>query len=404
MISPVVDRGLLEGGECRDVPAAQASSEVHVVVSRIGRWTVTFCMAFVLGTLVGPVLSAQLLPVALAPGDTLPITCPTRMNRVTDPAHTVWTVRCKGQKVIGSPTPTAIATATATGSPTATASPTATPSATPTPAASRTPSPSASPTSTAAPGSSVLVGAGDIANCSLTGDEETAKLLDGIAGTIFTAGDNVYADGTSAQFASCYDPSWGRHSARTRPAPGNHDYHTPGASGYFGYFGPNAGPAGLGYYAFDLGAWRVYSLNSEVISDAEIAWLRADLAANPRSCIAAYWHHPRYATLDANGSHGSNAQVEPLWDAVADAGADLVLNGHSHHYERFAPNRGVTEVVVGTGGTGLNGFATTILAGSQARNATAHGVLKLTLTASGFTGEFVPVAGQTFTDTFSGSC
>lgn len=252
--------------------------------------------------------------------------------------------------------------------------------------------------------STTLVGAGDIAVCSSTGDEATAKLLDGIPGTVFTAGDNVYSDGTAAEFSKCYAPSWGRHRARTRPAPGNHDYHVAGAAGYFGYFGTVAGPSGRGYYAYDIGGWRVYSLNSEVVSTAQVDWLRNDLAANASRCVAAYWHHPRFATPDDNGSHGPQEEVEPLWDALADSGAELVLNGHSHHYERFAANRGITEVIVGTGGTGLNGFDNDIATGSVVRNGTTHGVLELTLSANGFAGRFVPVAGKTFTDTFGGTC
>ena len=249
--------------------------------------------------------------------------------------------------------------------------------------------------------SSILVGAGDIAECGTSDDEATAKLLDAISGTVFTLGDNVYSDGTAAEFAQCYGPTWGRHKARTKPSPGNHDYHVAGAAGYFDYFDDVAGP---GYYAYNLGAWRIYSLNSEVISNAEVNWLRNDLASNATRCVAAYWHHPRYATPDQNGSHGSNPATEPLWDALADAGAELALSGHSHHYERFTASRGITEVVVGTGGAGLSGFSNNIAAGSVARNSTTHGVLKLTLSSSGYSAQFVPIAGQAFTDRFSGSC
>ena len=261
-----------------------------------------------------------------------------------------------------------------------------------------------SPSPTPGPGGpAVLVGAGDIGNCRTTTDEATAKLLDGIPGTVFTAGDNAYSDGTSANFTECYAPTWGRHRARTRPAPGNHDYHTAGASAYFAYFGATAGPAGLGYYAYDLGAWRVYSLNSEVVSSEQTTWLINDLAAHPSACIAAYYHHPRYATPYANGSHGSHSSSAPLWDALADAGADLVLNGHSHHYERLAPKRGITQVIVGIGGTKMNGFGPPI-DGSLMRQSTAHGVLKVTLDPDGYNAQFVPIEGQTFTDAFTGSC
>lgn len=259
------------------------------------------------------------------------------------------------------------------------------------------------PVSPPSGGATVLVGAGDIANCSTTTDEATARLLDGTAGTVFTAGDNVYADGTAAQFRDCYGPTWGRHRARTRPSPGNHDYHVSGASGYYDYFGAAAGPGRVGYYAYDVGAWRVYSLNSEVVSPTQVEWLRADLAANPSSCVAAYWHQPRWATEYPNGSHGANPASEPLWDALADAGAEIVVNGHSHHYERLAPIRGITEVVVGTGGTGLNGFGSPI-AESRVRNSVAHGVLKLSLAPGSYSARFIPIAGQTFTDSFNGTC
>lgn len=252
-------------------------------------------------------------------------------------------------------------------------------------------------------GATVIVGAGDIASCGSRADEATAQLLDSIAGTVFTAGDNVYADGTAAEFQQCYGPSWGRHRARTRPAPGNHDYHVSGATGYYGYFGETAGPSGRGYYAYDVGEWRVYSLNSEIVSAAQVDWLRSDLAANPSACVAAYWHHPRWATTDKNGSHGSSEFAEPLWDALADAGAELVINGHSHHYERLAPIRGMTEVVVGTGGVGLTDFGTPI-AESLVRNSATHGVLKVTLLPGGFSAQFLPAGGGTFTDAFSASC
>ncbi|MEJ7802272.1 MAG: metallophosphoesterase [Candidatus Limnocylindria bacterium] len=273
-----------------------------------------------------------------------------------------------------------------------------------------TPSPNATtspvPTPTPSPGGSgaaVLVGAGDIGNCTTTSDEATAKLLGGIAGTVFTAGDAAYPDGATSDFSQCYDPTWGRHKARTRPAPGNHEYHQSGAAPYYAYFGSNAGPSGQGYYAYNLGGWRVYSLNSSVVSSDQTTWLRNDLAANAGACVVAYYHHPRYATGYADGSHKSNTSSEPLWDALADAGADLVMNGHSHQYERFSPNRGITEVIVGTGGTGLDAFGQPI-AGSVVRNATTHGVLKVTLNAGSYSGQFVPIAGQTFTDSFSGSC
>jgi hypothetical protein len=260
-------------------------------------------------------------------------------------------------------------------------------------------------------GAAVLVGAGDIAECDSNGDEATAALLDGIAGTVFTAGDNAYGEGTAAEFSSCYQPSWGRHKQRTRPAPGNHDYNTSGASGYFGYYGAAAGPPGRGYYSYDLGDWHVVSLNSNIDMSAGSAqgqWLRADLAASTRRCALAYWHHPRFSSSDG---HGSSTEPQPLWDALYEAGAEIVVSGHNHVYERFAPQtpggqsdpvRGIREFVVGTGGTGLHGFGGAI-ANSEVRYR-GHGVLKLTLRPNGYDWQFIPVAGDTFTDGGSGSC
>ena len=265
----------------------------------------------------------------------------------------------------------------------------------------------------AASGSVVFVGAGDIADCSGSGDEATAALLDNIAGTVFTAGDNVYPDGTDAQFTQCYDPSWGRHKARTRPTPGNHDYHTSGASGYYGYFGSLAGPSGQGYYSYDLGAWHLISLNSNAsmsAGSAQETWLRQDLAASTKQCTIAYWHHPRFSS---GTQHGSLSSAEPLWQALYDAGADIVISGHEHNYERFAPQtptgtadptRGIREFVVGTGGESHYNDQGTPLPNSELFNGTTFGVLKLTLSAGSYTWQFIPVSGGTFTDSGSGSC
>jgi hypothetical protein len=254
--------------------------------------------------------------------------------------------------------------------------------------------------------SAVLVGAGDISVCTNNNDEATAKLLDKIPGTVFTAGDNAYPSGTSTDFANCYNPTWGRHKSRTMPVPGNHEYKTSGAAGYFKYF--NNIPS---YYAYDLGAWRIYALNSEIdmsASSAQVKWLKADLAANPRQCVLAYWHQPRWSS---GGSHGNNPEVQLLWETLYNAGAELVLNGHDHTYERFtqmnangsAVRQGLREIVIGTGGAGLYGFGT-ILSTSQVRNSSTHGVLKLTLNATGYDWKFIPVAGKTFTDSGSTSC
>ena len=273
------------------------------------------------------------------------------------------------------------------------------------------PPPPAPPAPPPAGSGVVFVGAGDIAGCSSSDDEATAQLLDAIAGTVFTVGDNAYPDGTAADFAGCYDPTWGRLKTRTRPSPGNHDYHASGAPGYFDYFGTNAGPSGRGYYSYDLGAWHLISLNSNVSMSAgstQEQWLRADLAANPKKCVLAYWHHPRFSS----GSHGSSTAPQPLWQALYDFNADVVISAHDHNYQRFAPQtptgaadplRGIREFVVGTGGGSHYSFSTPI-ANTEAYNTDTYGVLKLTLYADSYTWEFIPVAGKTYTDSGVGSC
>ncbi len=257
----------------------------------------------------------------------------------------------------------------------------------------------------------VLVGAGDIASCGLRGDEATAALLDTIPGTVFTAGDNAYNSGTPSEYADCYDPTWGRHKARTRPAPGNHDYATPGAAGYFGYFGAAAGDPATGYYSYDLGDWHILVLNSNLSMQAgspQEQWLRNDLAAHPAPCTLAYWHHPRFSS----GPHGSSTAAQALWQALYEAGAEVVVSGHDHHYERFAPQdaqgtadaeQGIRAFVVGTGGGRLDAIGPPI-ANSEVHEDDTWGVLKLTLHTMSYGWEFVPVAGKTFTDQGSAGC
>ena len=258
----------------------------------------------------------------------------------------------------------------------------------------------------------VLVGAGDIASCSLDDDEATARLLDAIPGVVFTAGDDAYPNGTAAEFTGCYEPTWGRHKTRTRPSPGNHEYRSADGADYYAYFGARAGTPGLGYYSYDLGGgWHIISLNSNIamtVGSPQEQWLRADLSLHPARCTLAYWHHPRFSS----GEHGSSAASEPLWQALYDANADVVISGHDHTYERFAPQtpagardttRGIREFVVGTGGASFYQFPT-IRANSEVRNNTTHGVIKLTLRSNGYEWAFVPVAGSTFRDSGSGRC
>ncbi|HEY6015076.1 MAG TPA: phosphodiester glycosidase family protein, partial [Candidatus Limnocylindrales bacterium] len=230
-----------------------------------------------------------------------------------------------------------VASRTPPPSPTPTPAPSPTPSPTPTPGPSPTPSPAPTPTPTGS--EAVLVGAGDIASCGLTADTATAKLVAGIAGTVFAAGDEAYESGSAAEFKNCYAPTWGPFLDRTYPVPGNHEYVTSGAAGYFNYFGARAGAAGAGWYAYDLGTWRIYALNSNCAvvgcdaGSAQETWLRDDLAANPRACVLAYWHHPRFSS----GQHGNDSEVAALWNDLYAAGADVIVNGHDHDYERFAP-------------------------------------------------------------------
>jgi lipopolysaccharide/colanic/teichoic acid biosynthesis glycosyltransferase len=258
----------------------------------------------------------------------------------------------------------------------------------------------------------ILVGAGDIAGCGYEDDEATAALLDRIPGVIFTTGDNVYPDGSGADFARCYAPSWGRHVSRTRPSPGQHDYHTPEAAGYFEYFGANAGARGLGYYAYSLGSWRVISLNSETDmrpGSPQMQWLLTELVDNSSRCTAVYWHRPRFSS---GTTHGGSTRSEDVWRVLYEAGVELVLNGDEHHYERFAPQTpagvadpdyGVRQFVVGTGGRSNYPFGSP-LATSQVRLTGAPGVLALVLGPAGYRWRFQAVGREAAADSGSAIC
>lgn len=262
-----------------------------------------------------------------------------------------------------------------------------------------------------------LLAVGDIARCAGTGDEQAAAVAAGIPGTIATLGDHVYDNGTAAEFAQCYDPGWGGAlKARTRPAPGNHEYNTPGAAGYYGYFGAAAGDPTKGYYSYTVGSWRVIALNSNCTAiggcgagSPQEQWLRQTLAASTSACTLAYWHHPLFSS--SSGS-GATTAVRPLYQALYDYDADLVLVGHAHNYERFAPQtpagarddaRGIRQFVVGTGGAEVVGF-TTPKANSEVRSTGTFGVLQLTLGTGAYAWSFRPVAGKTFTDTGRTAC
>ena len=265
------------------------------------------------------------------------------------------------------------------------------------------------------PAQTILVGAGDIADCSRTTHQATAKLLDDIDGVVFTIGDNAYPAGTDAEFERCYDPTWGRHKPRTYPTPGNHEYDTANASGYFNYFGAAAGEPSEGYNSYGLGEWHVIALNSmcDEVGGCEadspmLRWLRTVLANNAKTCTVAYFHHP----LFSSGQNVNEDQMKPIWQALYAANVDVVVNSHAHNYERFAPQdpngvadsvRGIRQFVVGTGGAALSPLEGT-KPNSEVQNDDTHGVLKLTLHSTSYDWEFVPIAGKTFTDYGSDSC
>ena len=279
-----------------------------------------------------------------------------------------------------------------------------------------TPPPAEAASATPAPTPAVLIAVGDIARCDSAGDEATALLVESMEGVVATLGDNVYDSGTPDEFAECFDPSWGRLKDRLRPSVGNHEYYSPGATGYYDYFGAAAGEPGKGYYSYDLGAWHIVSLNSvcwEVggctKDDPQAKWLEADLRAHPALCTLAYWHFPRFSS----GEHGYSDVVDSYWRILAEAGAEIVLTGHDHDYERFAPldaegredlDFGVRQFVVGTGGASHYPFPGSPPPSSQVRDDRTFGVLVLNLHQDWYEWQFVPVPGGTFIDAGSGVC
>ncbi len=312
-------------------------------------------------------------------------------------------------KLVLTPVGGATGTATPTAKPSAT--PTAKPSATPTakPSATPTAKPSATPPSIGDP---ILIGAGDICVTSVIKNAQaTAALITARPNDIvFTLGDNSNESGTAAQYANCYATTWGAFLNRTRATVGNHDYMTSGAAPYYSYFGAAAGPAGKGYYSYSLANnWHVIVLNAMCssvggcgVGSAQETFLRNDLAANAGKHVIAMWHIPSFSS---GGTHGNNSNYAAWWQDLYAAHADLVLDGHDHDYERFAlqspsaqadPN-GIREFVVGTGGAGQRPMGT-IRANSQVRSTGTFGVLELTLGAHSYSWQFIPVAGQTFTD------
>lgn len=274
----------------------------------------------------------------------------------------------------------------------------------------------------------LVVAAGDIACGTDTPSidpcrhAETAGLVVAIdPDAALVLGDLQYEDATLDEFNTYYDPTWGIFKSITYPIPGNHEYATPDAAGYFDYFngvGAQNGRAGdrsRGYYAVTLGPWRVIALNSRCeavggcgLGSAQEVWLRSELASNTATCTLAMWHNARFSS----SNRVDDSSMAAMWQALVEAGADVVLSAHSHNYERLAPMladgtrddaRGIRSFVVGTGGKGLHGFLTPI-PNAEARDDTSFGVLKLTLRDSSYAWEFVALEDGGFTDAGSATC
>jgi hypothetical protein len=268
----------------------------------------------------------------------------------------------------------------------------------------------------------VIAAAGDIACASGSSSssschyKQTSDLLVGRGlDAVLPLGDIQYERGALDAFQRIYDPTWGRVKSITRPTPGNHDYGTSGAAGYFNYFGAAAGSPATGYYSYNLGRWHLISLNSNCdhiggcgSTSPQVRWLKSDLAAHPASCTLAYWHAPHFSS----GPHGDGGSTDDFWSTLYEGGADVILNGHDHDYERFGPQTpegkagpafGIREFVVGTGGRSHYSFAQ-IKPNSQVRNDDTYGVLLLTLHDASYSWRFLPEAGKTFTDSGTGTC
>ncbi len=298
------------------------------------------------------------------------------------------------------------------------------------PRARITPPPAAAPAEQVAlSGASAMVGVGDIASCSQRLGVETAILVDSILradsvakvqAAVFTLGDNVYSSGTTEQFEKCFTPAWGDPKRRImkslHPTPGNHEYYTPNADPYYKYFGPAAGVVGKGYYSYDVAKWHIVVVNSElfvnsIFSDSarkeQLDWVAQDLKDHKALCTIAYWHHPRFSS----GWHGSDARFNALWQILYADDVDLVLNGHDHDYERFAPvnpagildsAKGIAEIIAGTGGEDLRGF-NAIVPNSVYRIEGRVGVLLLTLGDKEWRSAWVEVGGRVW-DQAGGKC
>ena len=250
----------------------------------------------------------------------------------------------------------------------------------------------------------VLIGGGNIATCSGNDDEKTAGILDTVPGTIFTTGNAAYPNGTDAAYSSCFNPSttWGRHKARILPAPGDQDYKTANATGYYNYFGAAAGDPTKGYYSYDIGTWHLIALNSNCgyvackAGSAQETWLANDLATHPNRCTLAYFHHPLFSAGPT-----THSAVKPFWNDLYAAHADVVLNGHKHNYERLtklnpsgAPVAdGIRKIIAGTGGEN-HSISATLYPGTKASDGGHFGILEMTLHPAGYDWQFVSDTGS----------
>ena len=251
----------------------------------------------------------------------------------------------------------------------------------------------------------VLLAVGDIGNCEGEADDAVANLASRLPGTIALLGDIAYEDGSARDYQACFAPAWSPMRDRLHPAPGNHEYQSRDAAPYFEFFGAAAGTPGDGWYSYDVGTWHVVSLNSNCgdvdcgEGSAQLDWLVADLADHSTECTLAYWHHPRYSS----GRHGSTKAMGPIWQALSDAGADVVLSGHDHTYERVLAD-GMREFVVGTGGKSHYPFKKDPLPQTEVRSDSSYGLLWLDLHAGSYEWKFLPVEGGGFTDSGADDC
>jgi len=247
----------------------------------------------------------------------------------------------------------------------------------------------------------VVIAAGDIAHCGSSAPGRTADLVNQIPGTVLALGDLAYDDGTAAEFRDCYEPTWGQFKGRTRPVPGNHEYHSKAAAGYFSYWGEQAGPTGLGYYSFTLQQWHVVALNSNLkgrAMDQQNRWLINDLASSKQRCILAFWHHP----LFSSSRHGNSSRMHTIAKTLYANKASVILAGHDHVYERFDPQdpsgkwdikRGLRLFTVGTGGAPPYSFKSA-QPNSRVRYNGKIGVLKLVLQPTRYQWQFITTDGR----------